>query len=150
MKEILHRNKQNRITDDGLDIGICYIEKNEKLVFAGAKVPLYIRQGSQVHVLKGGSRSIGYQRSSNTLTFNNHIWEIQPNDQFYLTTDGYIDQNGGAKDLPFSRKRFISAIIDQPDLGLAMQKDAFESIFNQYRGNELQRDDITLLGFCFK
>lgn len=150
MKEILHRNNQNRITDDGLDIGICYIERRKKLVFAGAKVPLYIKQGSQVHELKGGSRSIGYQRSSSTLTFNNHIWEIQPNDQFYLTTDGYIDQNGGAKDLPFSRKRFISAIIDQSDLGLSMQKGAFESILNQYRGDEPQRDDITLLGFCFK
>ncbi|GBG55370.1 transcriptional regulator [Sporomusaceae bacterium FL31] len=150
MKEILHRNNQNRITDDGLDIGICYIEKSKKLVFAGAKVPLFIRQGSQVHVLKGGTRSIGYQRSSNTLTFNNHIWEIQANDQFYLTTDGYIDQNGGIKDLPFSRKRFISAIIDQSDSELSKQKDTFESILNQYRANEPQRDDITLLGFCFK
>ena len=150
IKEILHRNDQASITDDGLDIGICCIEQNKRLVFAGAKISLYIGRDNQVKVIKGNNRSIGYRRSSADLKFTNHMWDIQAGDRFYLTTDGYIDQNGGTKDYPLGSKRLIQAIIDLAEQELPLQGDAFEKVLNQYMGNEPQRDDITVIGFSLK
>ena len=150
MKEILHRNDQASITDDGLDIGICCIEQNKRLVFAGAKISLYIGRDNQVKVIKGNNRSIGYRRSSADLKFTNHMWDIQAGDRFYLTTDGYIDQNGGTRDYPLGSKRLIQAIIDLAEQELPLQGDAFEKVLNQYMGNEPQRDDITVIGFSLK
>lgn len=150
MKEILHRNHQDRITDDGLDIGICYVENNKMLTFAGAKIPLYICRGNKVEIIKGDRRSIGYRRSSDELEFTNHYWEVQSGDRFYLTTDGFIDQNGGEKDYPFGRKKLIEIIREQSGSNLTLQRNSFESALRLYMGNELQRDDITLIGFVFK
>jgi len=150
MKEILHRDNQPRITDDGLDIGICYIEKNQRLTFAGAKIPLYIKRENQVHVIKGDSKSIGYRRTSSKLEFTNRHWEIQPGDRFYMTTDGYIDQNGGEKDYPLGRKRLTQAILEQGAKELPQQQETFEKVLSEYMGNEPQRDDVTVVAFSFK
>ena len=150
MKEILHRNHQDRITDDGLDIGICYVENKKMLTFAGAKIPLYICRGNQVEMIKGDKRSIGYRRSSDELKFTNHRWEVQEGDIFYLTTDGFIDQNGGEKDYPFGRKKLIELIQEQGGRNLSQQRDCFENALRIYKGNEPQRDDISLIGFLFR
>lgn len=77
VRETLHRKDQSSITDDGLDIGICLIERNKPLVFAGAKISLYVKRGKQVRVIKGDNRSIGYRRSSENAAFTNHLWELE-------------------------------------------------------------------------
>lgn len=148
LKEILHRNSQDDITDDGLDIGICCIDREKRqLLFAGAKIPLYIYRESQVHVIRGDKRSIGYRRSSYDLQFTGHNWDIQPGDCFYLLTDGYTDQNGGSKDYCFGRKRLVQAILEHGSQALPAQQAAFASVLQDYMGSELQRDDITMVGF---
>ncbi|MDF2569526.1 MAG: protein serine/threonine phosphatase [Sporomusa sp.] len=150
MKEILYRNNQAQITDDGLDIGICYIEQDKQLMYAGAKLSLYIYRENEVHILKGDRKSIGYRRSSNDLQFTNHVWTVEAGDKLYLTTDGYIDQNGGVKDYPFGKKMLGKVIQEQGKIGLSQQREAFEQVLNEYMGNESQRDDITMIGFSFK
>lgn len=150
MKEILYRDKQAQITDDGLDIGICYIEQNKQLIFAGAKLPLYIYREGEITILKGDRKSIGYRHLSNGLQFTNHYWEVQSGDRFYLTTDGYPDQNGGEKDYPFGRKMLGKVIREQAKMEMLHQREAFEQVLKEYMGNEPQRDDITLIGFWFR
>lgn len=150
MKEILHRNNQSRIVDDGLDIGICYIEKQERLLFAGAKIPLYIYRENQVYTIKGDNRSIGYHHSKSELQFTNHVWEFKAGDRFYLTTDGYIDQNGGEKDYPLGRKRLLKTIGEYGAQAMTEQQRAFSTVLSEYMGDEPQRDDITLVGFSIK
>jgi len=150
VKETLHRNDQSRITDDGLDIGICCVERNnKKLTFAGAKIPLYVKRGQQVYVIKGNNRSIGYRRSNRDMDFTNHVWEIEENDVFYLSTDGYIDQNGGTRDYPLGRKRFIQIIENLVAEHMPEQKEEFIRELNGYMGYEPQRDDITVIGLSF-
>jgi len=147
IKETLHRNNHSHMADDGLDIGICRIDNNKRLIFAGAKLPLYINRGNQVSIIKGDNRSVGYRRSKSDLKFTNHSWDIQAGDIFYLTTDGYIDQNGGEKDYPFGRKKLLQAIVEQGTKNLPQQEQAFEKVLSDYMGNETQRDDVTMVGF---
>lgn len=147
LREILYRNNQQYITDDGLDIGICYIEEPDQVTFAGAKIPLYIRRGNQVSVIKGDRKSVGYRHVSKDVTYTNHCWRVEPGDRFYLTTDGYIDQNGGERDYPLGRKRFIQIIQEQGSRDLSEQRGFFAQALSLYMGNEPQRDDITLIGF---
>jgi serine phosphatase RsbU (regulator of sigma subunit) len=149
VKETLHRNDQNQVADDGLDIGICYVEGNKRLTFAGAKIPLYVKRGNQVHIIKGDNQSIGYRRSSQNLEVISHSWEIEAGDIFYLTTDGYIDQNGGEKDYPLGKKKFIQFIADQSLKPLQEQRESFAMALAGYMGNEPQRDDITVIGISF-
>ncbi|SDF58030.1 SpoIIE family protein phosphatase [Sporomusa acidovorans] len=147
IKETLHQNSSGQMTDDGLDIGICRIDNHKQLLFAGAKISLYINRQNQVTRIKADNKSIGYRRSSSELAFTNHSWEIEAGDQFYLTTDGYLDQNGGEKDYPFGRKRFVETIATQDEQVMSQQGKAFETVLADYMGNESQRDDITVVGF---
>lgn len=149
VKNTLHQKQSNEMTDDGLDIGICYVEDKKRLLFAGAKISLYVKRSDQVYHIKGDRQSVGYRRSPHELEFVSHEWMMEAGDVFYMTSDGYIDQNGGEKDYSFGRKRFIQAITDHEEIPLAQQKQAFEDLLIQYRGKELQRDDITVVGFSF-
>lgn len=146
VKQILHRNRQESFSDDGLDIAICAIEGNSRLSFAGAKLSLYIRRGQEIHTMRGDHTSIGYKASPENLTFTSHRWDIEAGDQFYLTTDGYLDQNGGKKDYSFGKKRFLAEIVARQE-EMSRQGKQFEAALENYMADEEQRDDITLLGF---
>lgn len=147
IKSTLHRNELDQMTDDGLDIGICRIVRKEKLCFAGAKISLYIGNDAHVARINGDHKSIGYRRSDVNFRFTAHEWDIRPGDHFYMTTDGYLDQNGGEKDLPFGRNRLCQIIASQGKTAMAAQERAFISALHDYMGQEAQRDDITILGF---
>lgn len=147
IKAALHRNDSGEMTDDGLDIGICRIDRNQRLIFAGAKISLYIGREGEVTRIKGDNKSLGYRQSADTLTFDVHEWAIRPGDRFYMTTDGYLDQNGGEKDLPFGRNRLSEVIARQDGVSLADQETAFAAALREYMHGEAQRDDITIVGF---
>ncbi|MBP2628543.1 MAG: protein serine/threonine phosphatase [Firmicutes bacterium] len=149
VKETLHRNQSSSMADDGLDIGICYVEDKKRLVFAGAKIALDVKRADQVYHIKGNKKSIGYRRSSNDLEFVNNEWKIEDGDIFYLMSDGYVDQNGGQRDYALGHKRVNQLISAQGEKNLAQQQQAFEDLLNQYMGDEPQRDDITVVGFTF-
>ena len=147
IKAALHRNDSGEMTDDGLDIGICRIDRNQRLTFAGARISLYIGRDDEVTRIAGNNKSIGYRSSADTLVFDAHEREIRPGDRFYMTTDGFVDQNGGEKDLPFGRNRLFEVIARQGGVGLADQKTAFAAALRDYMHGEAQRDDITIVGF---
>ena len=66
---------------------------------------------------------------------------------FYLSTDGYIDQNGGPKDYSFGKQKFkklLEQISVEPCLA---QRDLLDKNLQEYKGDLPQRDDITILGF---
>ncbi|WP_021170906.1 Stage II sporulation protein E (SpoIIE) [Sporomusa ovata DSM 2662] len=149
VKKTLHREDENQVSDDGLDIAICYIE-GTRLEFAGARIPLYIKRGGQVHVLKGDNRSIGYRRSKTDREVCCHFWNLEAGDCLYLTTDGYIDQNGGNRDFPMGRKAFMECIAGQiQGAPFIKQRESLEGMLDDYKGSQPQRDDITVIGITF-
>lgn len=149
VKETLHRSDPRGLSDDGLDIGLCYLEQNRRIVFAGAKISLFIGRGGKMQLIRGANKSLGYRRSSLELSFANNEWLAQPGDVFYLTSDGFIDQNGGERDYPFGRQRFMATLGALQGQSLASQQENLAKRLQEYRGQELQRDDITVFGFAF-
>lgn len=149
VKDTLHRKDEKQLSDDGLDIAICYIE-GTRLEFAGAKIPLYIKRRGQVHILKGDNRSIGYRRSRTDQEICRYFWDLEAGDCLYLTTDGYIDQNGGTKDYPMGRKAFIECIAGQANgAPFIWERQSLETLLKTYKGDQPQRDDITVIGVSF-
>ncbi|SFL16972.1 Serine phosphatase RsbU, regulator of sigma subunit [Paenibacillus sp. 1_12] len=146
IKETLHREHGDLMSDDGLDIGLCFI-KGDQLTFAGAKTSLYMKNDQEMTVFKGDRKSIGSVRTNNEFNFTNAELTVTPDDSFYMTTDGYLDQNGGVKNVSFGRKKLIEMIEQFHDKPLEEQETLFRSQLVEYMGDEPQRDDITVLGF---
>ncbi len=146
MKAALHK-KASVVSDDGADIGICHWCSGQYLNFAGARIALYVKTAVGVQVVKGDRYSVGYQSSELDLLFNKVTLPVEEGDRFYLTTDGYLDQNGGPKNHSFGKKRFTALINDYGHLPLAVQRQFFEDGLDDYKQDEEQRDDITVIGF---
>ncbi|MDF2963483.1 MAG: Stage sporulation family protein [Paenibacillus sp.] len=147
IKQTLQQEREHSRTDDGLDLGMCYVSHDGKLTFAGAKSNLYVTDGQQLKVFKGDRKSIGYQKTDNNYEFANTVVEANKADSVYMISDGFIDQNGGPQNYSFGRKRFVQMVQAAMNLPLPEQERVFREMLAEYRNGEPQRDDITLLAF---
>lgn len=148
IKEALGQTGGSALSDDGMDCSLCRVDLAAgRLVFAGAHGALYAVQGGEARVLKGGSKGAGYVRTGMDQVYADAVLPLEPGQRFYMTTDGLLDQVGGPKGLPFGRTRFFDFITTERALPLARQGLALLDLVDAYRGEEPQRDDITVMGF---
>jgi PAS domain S-box-containing protein len=153
--EIIKMLKQELTNNqDGLDICFCKIIlcENEKInvVFCGAKLPIYynISGTNTIEKIKGDVKSVGGAKHKNKSQFENKEFILNKNDQIFLTTDGFVDQNN------FERRRFgftnfSSVLINCTKLSINEQKDYMLKELAIWQKNEEQRDDITVIGIKF-
>ena len=80
-------------------------------------------------------------------TYTNHTMQTDGETTFYLSSDGYAHQGGGAKGLPFGANRLKSLLLAISREPMQEQKNTVEEKLGEYRGQEPQRDDITVVGF---
>lgn len=148
IRDTLSSDENNSFYDNGLDIGICYVNKKLKtLVFAGARISLYFSEGHSAFEVKGDRQSVGYQTSNPDFIFTNHKINITNEMKFYMMTDGLSDQVGGHTGVPFGKKRFMEFITANNAKSFQTQQNMLHEMFHQYRAEESQRDDITVIGF---
>ncbi len=134
---------------DGMDIGIVVMDTPEnntrKIIFCGAKIPLYYTDNQEVKKIEGTRKSIGSIQNQR-ITFENHELTLKTDGILYLGSDGYGDQHGGTKRKRFGQKNLfglLSKIHHQP---LETQKMTLENTLADYQKDQHQRDDITLIG----
>jgi PAS domain S-box-containing protein len=149
---VLKQNSEENI--DGMDVALCLIEKTEtntiNLTYSGANRPLYIlRNGSQtIETLKGNRKTIGGIIPDLDAEFKNQFISLNKNDMIFLSTDGYIDQNGpdGKK---ISTVRLQHMIIEKSSLSMQEIGEFLDISFDEFRGIEQQRDDVAIIGLRF-
>jgi ABC-type amino acid transport substrate-binding protein/serine phosphatase RsbU (regulator of sigma subunit) len=148
MKHLLKQDSDESISNAGFDGAVIYYNKNDKIIrFAGAQLGLFYIEDDEIKTIKGSRHSIGYKRSDPDFEFKEHILHVRDMMQFYITTDGYIDQNGGEKGFPFGKKRFKNILMQHHKESMTKQKDIFLNTLSEYQGDEERNDDITLVGF---
>ena len=144
----LHHNIGEERIDFGLDIGLCrYSKATDDLLFSGARIDLHTVIDGKVERIKGDRTSIGYRRSGKELHVRNRVVKNTPGMQFYLTSDGILDQSGGPKGWGFGRKRFIQLIGAIAEVPASAQLQRVRRELAAYQGDRSQRDDITVVGF---
>jgi ABC-type amino acid transport substrate-binding protein/serine phosphatase RsbU (regulator of sigma subunit) len=147
VKHLLKQEGEDTVGNAGFDGAILYYnKKRSKVVYAGAEIPLFYIHEGELKMIKGDRQSIGYRTSQSDYVFTNHEIGVEPDDTFYLTTDGYIDQNGGEKGFPFGKKR-LKALLEQcHSESMADQQELFLMELMQYQGGLETNDDITVVG----
>jgi serine phosphatase RsbU (regulator of sigma subunit) len=146
VKTSLQQNTEHALSDDGLDAGICLLQ-TDRLIFAGAKLPLICVHKEELRVIKGDRQSIGYKKSDLNFDFSNHMLDIEPGMAFYMASDGFEDQLGGKKHFPFGKKRFRNLLRENAGKPFEEQERLLSEAFDAYkRGNDRQ-DDVTIMGF---
>ncbi len=138
---------------DGMDIGICVIDKTERTMeFAGAKMDLiYVQNGKMVRV-HGDMYSIGGLKQEKNKKFTSKFIDITTETIFYMYSDGFQDQFGGPYGRKYMAKHFREFLLKIHNLRpLEKQKHELENELERWQGKKYkQMDDITVIGVLIK
>ncbi|WP_448203418.1 SpoIIE family protein phosphatase [Azospirillum sp. sgz302134] len=134
--------------DNGLDLALCLVRPAEgRMVFAGARLPLWIAGPDDLAEIRPDRRSLGYRSTGGEPAFTNHVVHLSADQTFYLCTDGLTDQCGGERGRSFGKRRLREVIESCRGLPLDAQKAIIETSLAGFQGDQPQRDDITMVGF---
>ena len=147
VRQTLSQQREETESNDGLDIGLCYARKDGVVVFSGAHLSLIVLDASGAREIRGSRQSIGYKSTRRNAGFSNSEIRVASGMRFYMATDGFRDQVGGDRLLPFGRTRLLELLRGVGDLPMAKQREAILASFDTYMQGEPQRDDVTLFGF---
>ena len=137
-------------SDDGMDTAFIWVSlESNKMVFAGAKTPLFLlEQGAgEVAIIDGDKKGVGYVETPMDYVWTNREINFPKGTRVYLTTDGIIDQIGGPKGIAFGKKRFCNLLLEHNGKPMQEQKEMIMQTFYEYQGRQHRRDDVSLLGF---
>jgi serine phosphatase RsbU (regulator of sigma subunit)/PAS domain-containing protein len=129
---------------DGMVAAVCCIE-NRTLRFAGARLPLYRVTPSGLEEIRGTRRAIGDLKKQTP--FREHAIDLCGSDTFYLATDGFSDQFGGANGGKYLRGRFRALLQDIAAQPMQQQPQRLNSEFEHWKQNQPQVDDVLVIGF---
>ncbi len=151
IQQALGQQKEDSKSDDGIDIGLCYIApRNRKIVFSGARFSLFVVENAMVTEIKGNKKfGLGYCATPHNVQFANNDVRINPERSYYMTSDGLVDQIGGPKRRSFGKKRFKKLLVEMESVPWVRKSQFLLNELNEYQGNERRRDDVSVIGFSF-
>jgi serine phosphatase RsbU (regulator of sigma subunit) len=143
----LHQTGIGSKTKDSIDIGLCIVDCfSGKMQYSGANRPLIMVREGELTEFKPDKMTIGVAPLRET-PFTNVNIDTVPGDSFYLFSDGFSDQFGEMTDKKFKHKQFRKMIESVQGLPLEHQKQYFERVFREWKGNTQQVDDVLVFGF---
>ena len=159
-KEETGDSKLGSSNNDGMDMALISINhKTNMMQYAGANNPLYIinpnrkewpKEAFPFGVNLGGAEikpdkmpiSI-YKKMDKFIT---HEIQLEKGDQLYMFSDGFADQFGGPKGKKFKYKPFKQMLLENADKSMKEQKEILAQIFENWKGDLEQIDDVVVLG----
>lgn len=141
-------NSPNDLFNEELDISLCIVKPAKRvLYFAGARQHLFHAQNGKVDLIRGDKKSIGTEQTSVMSEFTTHKIHFSRHDTFFLTSDGFLDQDDPVTNMPMGTRRFGRFIKEGSNLSMDKQKTRFQSFLQKNLKDKDQLDDITLIGF---
>jgi serine phosphatase RsbU (regulator of sigma subunit) len=133
---------------DGFDgILICVDKANKKVTYAAANnAPVVVRDGKLTE-LACDRMPVGKGELAKSFTL--FTYDFEPNDMFYLYTDGYPDQFGGPRGKKFLYKRFNELLLTLSARSIEEQNKLLIDEFNTWKGDLEQIDDVCVIGLRF-
>jgi serine phosphatase RsbU (regulator of sigma subunit) len=130
---------------DGMDIAVCTVDFKENILwFAGANNPLYLVRGGELIHYRPDKMPVAIHYKMQPFTL--HRIEVQKGDAFYIFSDGFSDQFGGPKQKKFMSMHLKETLIEMSGKPMLQQGERLNEIFEEWRGDNPQVDDITLIG----
>lgn len=150
IKSFLHKDQKSTLVNDGLELAMIRIDGGlEQLAFTGAGRPLIHFRDGEMNLYAGNKVNIGGFVMKPNAQLNHHTIEYKKGDRFYAFSDGFQDQFGGPRDRKFGRKALLSLLEEIQDKPMNLQKDQILKAFEIHKGDQIQIDDVVLLGFEF-
>jgi len=153
IKSILHQTGERSESRDGMDIAVCFTDrKSLKLTYAGAHLPVHIYRTidgeNNLFELRGDKMPIGFLRRERPFVMQE--FQLEPGDRLYMFSDGFSDQFGGKPPVKFRIARFKNLLDETATIPWNMQEQFIAEIFDNWKGEQEQVDDVMVMGVQFK
>jgi len=138
-------------SNDGMDAAFLWFDNaTRQLHFAGAKLPLFQLDPDQqaVQTVDADRMGVGYTDTPLEYEWTNKIIAIPEGSLLFLTTDGLIDQIGGAKDIAYGKRRMRDVLLAKRTECARHVSQAMLDDYLAWQGEQPRRDDLTF--FCFR
>jgi len=148
IKSALKQSDCDTSTRDGMDIALCVIDMQRlHIEYAGANRPLWIiRNGSETLEEFGATRRAIGGHTDDEQQFDTHHIQLSQGDAFYISSDGYADQDGGQKGKKLLSRNFRQLLLDIREQPMESQCGHLGAFIDEWRGMRAQLDDILVIG----
>lgn len=145
VKNSLQQSDSILSPSDGMDIALCLLDlENNKLQYSGAYNPLYIVREGKLIELQATKNPIG--KHTREIPFTTQEIDLKNGDLIYTFSDGYKSQFGGVENRTFKAKNFKETILKVSKFPIEEQQSKLEQIFEDWRGDNEQTDDVLVIG----
>lgn len=128
---------------DGMDMSMVRVDAEKKtLHYSNAKSFIYLINNEGVERLESERKSIGDNPGNFFESFDK---KYSPGDILVMTTDGFTDQFGGARNKKFGRKRFETILQEYAGLGSFDIATRLHDLHLKWKLNFEQTDDVCVL-----
>jgi serine phosphatase RsbU (regulator of sigma subunit) len=145
----LHQDISKNIeySRDGMDISVCILDIIDySLEYSGANNPIYLIRNGELFEYKADKMPIGIHEFYNE-PFHTHKIELIIGDSIYMFSDGFADQFGGSKGKKLKYKNFKNILVELEQTPLENRSSKLNKIFEDWRGEQEQIDDVLVIGF---
>ena len=127
-----------------IDLNLWEQEGPKTVTYAAANNEPILIKDFEVIALPKDKMPVG--QGERKESFSLHSIELITGDALYLYTDGFADQFGGPKGKKFKYKPLNQLLVSIKDDSLSNQNKNLETVFNNWKGNLEQVDDVLIIG----
>lgn len=142
-------HQEDMQNSDGMDVCLVRIttegEDKMRIVFSGAKRPLFYVRDGYLFEEKGFKKSIGGRQKEIERKYTQKEIVLKRGDLIYLSTDGYVDQNNPER-IKFGTLKFKNVIRRICTYSMQEQENVLLEEMQAHMNGAEQRDDIALIG----
>lgn len=133
---------------DGMDGTLFCIDKqSHQVTYASANSsPLLVTDNG---IVDCASDKMPIGKGEKMTPFQLHTIKPQAGEMLYLFTDGFADQFGGEKGKKFRHSQLKERLSTNKHLAVDQQKEELQSVFDQWKGELEQVDDVLIIGIRF-
>lgn len=147
VKTTLQQEKDNDLRD-GMEVAFCKLNlKTNELQYAGANLSLMVIKNNELLEFKANKCTVGSVQEHVTEAPKTHSIQLSPGDSFYMFSDGFADQIGGANNKKYKSvnlKKFIETSSQQEP---QQQCKTISAELERWKGKNEQVDDVCVMGY---
>ncbi len=144
----LSQGSDNEQSKDGMDIILgCFDKETNDLHYASAFNPVLLVRNGVLEKMEADKQPVGYFDGAKP--FSSFKVKVEKNDTFYFTSDGFQDQFGGPNLKKFRSKMLHDELLKNSHLSFLEQKTLLKTVFENWKAENEQTDDVLVVGIQF-
>ncbi|MCL1819854.1 MAG: SpoIIE family protein phosphatase [Oscillospiraceae bacterium] len=147
---VLHVERSGDLSmnvNDGCDLAVLFIAKDGSITMSAGNTNVFVCDGNEVKRYKGQSVYVGEGRLKGKDEVIVHNIPSNPDNKYYIASDGMSDQIGGDRGKQYGFKEFERIVLENHNEKQADISGKIWDAFQEHQGEQPRRDDFQLVTF---